>query len=234
MFTSALETLKDCKPSAPWKGRIPSNRFRHLSMSFDIAELSESVLNREDLFTICNNPSRSTVECVASICAWGGMKVGHGKALFAARDAWLPIAEELRIVQYSRIELYLKFFQLRAAGNLPGCGPAFFTKFIFFMTYGQTGYIMNQWTAKSIHLLTGSPLPILSKSGYVTDENTGLEYENFCQTIELLGQELDIAPESTEEKIFSSGGKKAGQWRRFVKENWRQSISSSNSKNIAT
>lgn len=231
MFTSSLETLKDCKQCAPWKGRVPSHWFNHLRMDFEIERLESSVLNRKDLFEICDDPTRSALECVASICAWGGMKVGHGKALFETRSAWLPIVEDLRTVKYSRLQTYSMFSQLREERKLPGCGPAYFTKFIFFLSCGQPGYIMDQWTGKSIQLLTGTTRPILTKSGYVADENTGQEYDGFCRTIELLAQELNVSPRETEEKIFSVGGKNAGQWRCYVRKNWRNLNYSSNPEN---
>ena len=221
MITSALNELIASDPSPSWKGRVPSRWFNNLGLSFDINGLSSNGLKREDLFTLCNDPVRSTLECIASICAWGGMKVDHGKALFSTQDEWLPAVEDLRKGKHTRVLSYSRFSSLRASGKLRGCGPAYFTKFIFFMTSGQPGFIMDQWTTKSIHLLTGSTRPILNKSGYVTDQNTALDYERFCLEIEQLARKLNLTPQATEEKIFSIGGKRLGQWRRYVKDNWR-------------
>lgn len=139
----------------------------------------------------------------------------------------VPLVEELRFRGFCRKIAYQKFKDLRKNQMLPGCGPAYFTKFIFFMNGGKksnpqhNGFIMDQWTVKSIQLLTGERRPYLSSAGYVNDDNTDEDYEFYCHTIEELASKLRFQdPDMAEEAIFSNGGKNSGAWRRYVKRNW--------------
>jgi hypothetical protein len=98
---------------------------------------------------------------------------------------------------------------------------------------------MDQWTAKSIHLLIDGPKsPKLDGLGWnenkatgirwqvarVSDQNTHEEYEVFCQVIEELALELNSTGSKAEELIFSVGARGRGlpgAWRRHVWEHWR-------------
>jgi len=50
--------------------------------------------------------------------------------------------------------MYNDFFEL----DLQGCGPAFFTKIMFFFSSNLRCFIMDQWTSRSINLLLGENL----------------------------------------------------------------------------
>jgi hypothetical protein len=97
-------------------------------------------------------------------------------------------------------------------------GPAYFTKLIFFLDPKHDGYIMDKWTATSVNLLWNPWLIKLSAEYYVTDRNTEIEYEKFCQVIERIATELNLSPVIVEERLFSSGGRKSHPWRRHVKD----------------
>lgn len=224
-FTEALNILRENKSPAVWLGRNPFNWAGHIGCQS--SGIPTERLNRKQLQEFCSNQAYSARECIASICGWGGMKVDHGKLLFEKCEYWLPLVEELRFRGFCRKIAYQKFKDLRKNQMLPGCGPAYFTKFIFFRNGGKksnpqhNGFIMDQWTVKSIQLLTGERRPYLSSAGYVNDDNTGEDYEFYCHTIEELASELRFQdPDMAEEAIFSSGGRNSAAWRRYVKRNW--------------
>ena len=113
---------------------------------------------------------------------------------------------------------------------LPGMGPAYFTKLIFFLSSGskEQGLIMDQWTSASVNLLSGHEIVkthrsrIKLKNGErifetVSDNNTSENYENYCQYVEHLASptKLNISPDRVEELLFSSGRGK-GKWRNHV------------------
>src|SRR5690606_3910358 len=119
---------------------------------------------------------------------------------------------------------YQRFSVLRADGRLPGMGPAFFTKLIFFMGQSPRGYILDQWTARSVNLLfCDDPIKLLP-GGFVSDANDATAYERFCTRVEQLAPILSEATgqphcgEEAERAIFSRGGKRAGKWRRYVRQ----------------
>jgi hypothetical protein len=110
-------------------------------------------------------------------------------------------------------------WELKTNGNnrLPGLGPAFFTKLIIFMRAIEDGYVMDQWVAKSINLLVG--MNIVEMAGEtVSLKNTSEKYEQFCLAIDRLSETLGISPDATEQALFSIGGKRAGEWRKYVRD----------------
>ena len=88
-------------------------------------------------------------------------------------------------------------------------------------------YIMDQWTAKSVILITGEPVVKVS-GDFPSPENTGADYERFCQTVDAIADELSRSGKSysgqlAEERMFSAGAVgrgKPGKWRAYVKQHW--------------
>ena len=99
-------------------------------------------------------------------------------------------------------------------------GPAYFTKLICFVNPNLKGYIMDQWTSKSINLLFENNIVALTNSGHVKDTNSASVYEEFCSKIECLAELLKLNPIDLEENLFSNGGVNKGKWRQFVVDNW--------------
>ena len=52
-----------------------------------------------------------------------------------------------------RVGAYKQFHRLVNEKKLTHMGPAYFTKLIYFLGSKQNGYIMDQWTARSMNLL---------------------------------------------------------------------------------
>ena len=144
----------------------------------------------------------------------------HGKSLFQQKE-WLDLIVRMRTEEIkTRKEAYELFKNLRKNKKLKGMGPAYFTKLICFVNPKLKGYIMDQWTSKSINLLFESKLLFLGNNVNVTDNNSDEIYEDFCLKIEYLPELLNLKPIDLEENLFSNGGINKGKWRQFVVDNW--------------
>jgi hypothetical protein len=143
--------------------------------------------------------------------------------MWERRTSWVPTLEKLRTEEemLSRDRAFRELHELRTACSLPGMRAPYFTKLIFFLRPVADGYIMDQWTAKSVNLLVGRDVVKLDRNGYVTDENGAEDYETFCQTIDCLRVPLGKQfGHEVEEKLMSEGHGK-GEWRNYVIANWR-------------
>ena len=198
----------------PWLGRQAQNWAQHVTGLLR----PELPAARQDRFALREwLPGKSTNDRLLAICAWGGMKVGHGRNMWAAKDD-LERDDDLTrtlgaLPNLNRREAYTRFRTLRSANGLPGVGPAFFTKLIYFMGQGD-GYILDQWTGRSINLLFG-PLVHLSPvaGGWrVTDGNSAIHYERYCRCVERLAEMLTANdPSEVESALFAPG-----PWRDYL------------------
>jgi hypothetical protein len=198
----------------------------NLSPSLDIK------LTRAELFNSEFVKELSNEEFAIAILSWGGMNREHGKSLFEHKE-WITVVAKMRNGSIkSRKEAYELFFELRKGKKLKGMGPAYFTKLICFVNPNLKGYIMDQWTSKSINLLFENKTVFLNNGGHVADKNTAEIYHNFCDKIEYLAQLLKLNPIDLEENIFSNGGFNKGKWRQFVVDNWSNNSKSKITKKI--
>jgi len=211
----------------------------------EIETFPEKPLSKPELRDFISG-DHNLLQKVVAIFAWGGMKVHHCASLLKTYHSdWERIASKMASGQLSRFDAYEQFHQARLNGKLKGMGPAYFTKLIFFLEQSHTGYIMDQWTARSMNLLRASneneivlvknyskrgkdgSLPPL---GYRVDpkKNDVNIYRAFCEDLEALAEVIN--PElppiernlETEMLIFSKGqnGKEErGDWRKYVIEN---------------
>jgi len=221
------------RPPAPWVAslNIPSPSTEHLS---------EQPLSRSQLINLWRDKSVSTEVCFLSTMAWGGMRVNNGRLIWSAKDVWLPICERLRAGELqNREEAYETFRSLRLSNELPGMGPAYFTKILFFARPTQNAYILDQWTARSIHVLTlnrtwpkvlvdSISLKRMTAQGgsarhiraTVSDHVTSSDYERYCRLVEKIALTAGMAPFEVEEHMFGEGGRHPTAWRSYVMENW--------------
>jgi hypothetical protein len=80
---------------------------------------------------------------------------------------------------------------------------------------------MDQWTAKSVNLLCNKEIIKLTTAGFVDPLKNDLAvYRTFCEVVDQLSIDLKMNGLDVEESMFSSGGKRKGQWRKVVIENW--------------
>jgi hypothetical protein len=195
-------------------------------------ELPEDFLNRNRLFEICNNDNYSIAYQVVCVFAWGNMTEGRNASDLFFRN-WDNYEKELEhVIQNFRNNSFTRnwaYERIRIMGT-QGCGPAYYTKLLFFFGDGNT-YIMDQWTAKSIELLwmTNDRISIRFNQGLVHKHNHSGIYEEFCCRIEQLTAvinnrlNLSYSAIDVEELIFSNGeyrGQIRGQWRQYLINNW--------------
>jgi hypothetical protein len=187
--------------------------------------------NRDALFQMVADRQQDTPSLCAAIFAWGGMHVRHGRELFRTAARWREAAEMVRFGNLSRTEAYALFHRLRAEGVLPGMGPAYYTKLIFFLRgsdVADPGYIMDQWTGCSINLLLGQPGPVLMNAAFtwttpttfrsdfqVSEMNDAGRYERFCSGLEAVAEAVGLDPIHAE-LLLMSQGRGRGVWRRHV------------------
>lgn len=188
--------------------------------------LSHVPLDRAAVRAFCADERNRTVDCVVVVLAWGGtaLKEPNRRRLWRARDRWQDTIERLRFGTHPRTEAYQALRALktdRLQDDLPGLGPSFFTKLIYFMLRAQDGWIMDQWLSKSINLLAGEPIVRLLAGGAPSRDNTHANYERFCRYLEEIAATLQLDPESTEQALFSRGGRHPRAWRAYVREHAR-------------
>jgi hypothetical protein len=149
--------------------------------------------------------------------AWGGMHRKHGRTAWAERERWLPLVRQLRCTDVSRSAAYEAFDRLR----IQGLGPAYFTKLIYFLRQCDDGYILDQWTGKSVSILFDQNFIEFDHGGLVSRKNPAHVYERYCVNVEHLARRIGKGPPETEELLFSRGGRSKHPWREYVVSNWR-------------
>jgi len=194
-------------------------------------ERQKSNPKRDDIFSLVSDTSVDTLSLCAAIFAWGGMRADHGKKLFIEQNRWHGTVDAVRSNKLSRRDSYCLLHKLRLDKSLPGMGPAYFTKLIFFLrgrNVEDIGYIMDQWTGCSVNVLTSDPRKVLMnvtctwrsaeevQSDFtVSDLNDADRYEQFCCAIDQLSSELKLGKVDTELLLMSEGRGK-GIWRKHV------------------
>jgi len=216
----AFETLKSSITNfSSWKG-INAKDWGKYFYNDDLNNKLDAKLTRSELLDSNFILDLNNEELAIAILSWGGMNREHGKSLFQNKE-WLELIEKIKSNQIrSREEAYALFTALRKNKKLKGMGPAYFTKLICFVNPSLKGYIMDQWTSKSINLLFENKIVALTNSGHVADKNSSAIYEDFCLKIEFLADLLNLKPIDLEENLFSNGGINKGKWRQFVVDNW--------------
>lgn len=222
------DTFLSCLANQPESqkpiGKKPRDWYKSVT-----GDVSESLLGerlcRKTLRDFCADKNNSDEECIASVMSWGGQRVGHGRMIFDAKndqyrpiDAIAPIVASMRAGKETRTSAYEKFHQLRLDKKLKGMGIAYYTKLIYFCDPKHDGYILDQWLAKSVNLLSTNPLVEITKYGYVTDKNDAQRYGQFCEVIDHIADATgnNKTPDQIETAMFSHGGRKKGDWRRYV------------------
>lgn len=187
--------------------------------------LRETPMSRQEVWKVCQDPTIPSLFGYICAMAWGAQGKGPGGAK-RVREAWngrRDIEERLhclRTADLSRAEAYNLF---AGEKRIPFLGPAYFTKLLYF--FGRPGcYIMDQWTTKSVILLTGQNLVRHNNSG-PTHQNTGENYELFCRVIDDLAARLGQSGDEIEQRLFSVGAVRRqprGDWRQHVHKTWEK------------
>jgi hypothetical protein len=233
VFLSTLAT-----PLRPWVGKSPKKWLAKIGYKSPIVERLAISPTRSELYALWGSPTVSAQDCAWVTMAWGGMRADHGRMLKDSGLGWINVCEQIRDGTLSRYEAYNAFVQLKKTKKLRGAGPAYFTKLIHFARKEAKGYILDQWTARSVHVLTNQdewPKTAISAGRATKDHARALrvrvddsvsasDYEAYCVWVDDLatsglGDSCDGA--SMEEWLFSSGGKPPHPWREYVMTSWK-------------
>lgn len=215
---SQLRAFANAAPAAPWVGKPPRDWAAQVAPAFRADDLPTTGHTRASLRAFCEERKNSTEICFVAIMAWGGMRVPNGRQAWRQKAKWINTVEKLRSSRDSRETDYER---LRSSRPVPlsGVGPAFFSKLLFFLRPKQDAYILDQWTAKSVQLISRTMRPHI-RSDCVTDTNTGADYEWFCAVIEDLAERMRMPPEVIEERLFAGGPRPRSEWRAHVVRTW--------------
>lgn len=228
------------KPPTTWGGSVPMNWANKISPGLgETHGLPTKIINRSELMAIWQDTSCSTEKAFLSTMSWGKMKLDNGRRIWANRKLFMPKCEKIRAGSCTRSEAFDMFRCMRLNNELPGMGPAYYTKILFFANQSLRAYILDQWTARSIHMLTmqrywpSMQIDYTTKKkaeenyrpqalrASVTDRVTKKDYEWYCQLVEDIAREINLTPQETEERMFGIGGKVPSLWRKYVMENWQ-------------
>lgn len=206
-----------------WKTIICDGGITFKGVEVDSKELSENKLNREEVLDIIENKETNFIIKIISIFAWGKMKPENAVRFFGHYHKYKEALEKiLTNEEKERMDMFREIKKLK----LKNCQSPYFTKLLFFFTAtsNKPGYIMDQWTAKSINMITGELLVKLDKDGYVTGSNKGGDYERFCSIIDDLANHMydenEYNGSQIEQYLFDNGGTKPGKWRAYVDKNY--------------
>jgi len=185
------------------------------------AGLHKNPLNRVQVRAICRKLANPVMFGYVCAMAWGmqGARPGGRKHVASAWKAMallVPKLTALRAGGMTRITAYRLFTDGNA---VPGLGPAYFTKLLYFFSPEPDCYIMNKNTGKSMDLLTGNWVVRLTGNA-VYNLNKAGNYQAFCEEIDSLAGLLGNTGEQIEERMFSKGGAHKAPWRSHVEANW--------------
>ena len=232
------ESLDDCLDPDD-EGRKTGAVFTDALSDEDAAKVPTWKPRRSEVFALAADNSLNVASVCAAAMAWGGMDLRHWKLLWEQKNReWLDLARCIRSGKLTRAKAYERFYTLRRENKLPGMGPAFFTKLIYFLTpgkdpEGKVAYIMDRWAASSVNLLTGSNRVLLdgtrtwkrSKIGLdvsygfsVSHANTSDDYEAFCAAVDRLAADFCLCVDQVDCALFSEGKDGPGTWRKYVKD----------------
>ena len=188
--------------------------------------LATRKLTRSDVIEACRHPNPALHGYVTAM-AWGGQGSGLGGST-NAKLAWkmgrARLRKHLQTIREGEVTRR-EAYELFLLEPVAGLGPSYITKLIYFFMpqrgRGRLGYIMDQWTAKSVNLLTGQHIVRVYDEAPLPS-NTGANYEAFCTLIDHMATQFKMTGEQLEERLFSSGarGQTRGPWRNHVLTHW--------------
>jgi hypothetical protein len=204
-------------------GKAPSQWVADLGLQNvpDVANLPNQPLDRAGLRAICLDPKSPVLFGYVCTMCWGSQEKGPRGAR-GVTDAWQSQdkiedhLEALRAGNLNRSEAYSLFRKKK--GKVKGLGPSYFTKLLFFFSPDYNFWIMDQWTGKSINLLTGKNVVRFSGSS-PSDQNKGGNYQAYCEEVDALAKLLNTDGNEIEQRLMSKGKPKPWPWRSHVVAN---------------
>ncbi len=186
----------------------------------DVEQLPQQPLDRAGVRAICSDPNTPVLFGYVCAMCWGWQEKGP-RGASGATGAWQSRGkieqhlQKLRTGNLNRCEAYNLF---RGEGEVKGLGPSYFTKLLFFFSPADDFWIMDQWTGKSINLLTGKNVVRFSGSS-PSGQNKGGNYQAYCEEIDALATLLNTNGNEIEQRLMSKGKPNPWPWRSHVVAN---------------
>jgi hypothetical protein len=186
------------------------------------SSLPNHQLDRSTVRKICRDPNHHVLFGHACAMAWGGQGSGGSGGTRHVRAAWnanTKLSKHLNLLRGGRLSRAAAY-NLFLNQPIPGIGPSYFTKLLYFFSPAPSFYIMDQWTGKSVNLLTGNPVVRIGGNTPSPFNKAG-NYQAFCEEVDLIAGMLGCSGEFAEERLFSKGGHHRWPWRAHVWTNWK-------------
>ena len=216
-----FQVLKNSAKLGSWREQTPAAWAKVVGIDDLSPRVADTVITRSFLKDASAQDAISDRDLLWGILAWGGMRRDAARRLKENEALWVRAVHRLRHDGLTRGESYTLCSALANQFKAGGIGPAYFTKLIFFANPRHDGYIMDQWTSRSLNLLVrGAPVVKMRTQDHVDPRNDATVYETFCRIVEDLSKKLGFDnAEVMEQCLFSTGGAKPDDWRRYVKGN---------------
>ena len=221
---SLLTILKTIKPVTQGAvGDIPHAWANQMGINHNY-NLPKKSLTKTELINICNN--EDVLFGYLCVMAWGAQGRGpsgpkYAQSCWASKEKMEFLIKSVKNNHLSRENAYNIF--AKKENKIKGLGPSYFTKLLFFFSSNRKNYIMDQWTTKSVLLLTNINF-IKHGNGYPNNKNDGVNYELFCRVIDDLAKVLNLdSGVEMEEQLFSFGSikrKPRGEFRQIIYDKW--------------
>jgi hypothetical protein len=164
-----------------------------------------------------NQEGLDNISILISILAWGNCKISNAREIFKKEN----LDNILKLIDYlnshkiiNREDAFGYFIENKRKAKLfKGLGIAYFTKLLWFIRPDLNGYILDQYTARSVNYIIGKPLIKLESGKYVSVRNNKSVYENYCKVVEEIAEKIALNPENTEERLF---GGDYPEWRNKI------------------
>lgn len=204
-------------------GRKPAEWAAGFGIDSPAGCLPAHVLTRQQVREECQDPGKPVLHSYICVMAWGLQGAAGRRSHVAA--AWsnrVEIARRLTLLKaggYNRQQAY----ELFATDPISGLGPSYFTKLIFFFRpEAEIGYIMDQWSGKSVNLITGRHV-VRMYGDSPAASNTGENFDSYCRMIDFLANNVGNTGDELEQRLFSQNGlhrRPRGAWRDHVRGHW--------------
>ena len=227
-----------------WMGRNPKDWFAAIKTNFNLPNLPDRSFNRHELMREINsykarrnNLSDSEIRhLIVMVLAWGSMRIVPKVAMraMATIGEYEDICRDLlQDKELSPMAAYERFFVAHNAGRMQGIGPSYYTKLIYFLGHQDTA-IMDQWTAKTVNLLSNKKIVKVANNTAVSQKNNAGDYRNYLDFLSQLKTEFNMRSLSeTGQLIYSCSHKRRNlpvgkqdykifsAWRKYIVDNVR-------------
>lgn len=181
-----------------------------------VDQLPQESLDRSSVRAICRDFTKPVLFGYVCAMCWGVQEKGPrgSRGVTEAWDGRKTIEEHLETIRKGNLSRGEAYNLLSGKRKVKGLGPSYLTKLLFFFSPAEDLWIMDQWTAKSVNLLTGEMVVRIS-GGAPSGRNKGGNYQAFCEEIDKLASRINCDGNQIEQRLMSRA-KPLGKWRKYV------------------